>query len=130
MDTATDEWAIETVEVTVPEQYVRQRAPLLVDLPCPPLAAAPAERSDFECEVMQTAELARCMSLSPVVIRVRARRFGWCAVAATAVTVGTIAVPVAIWFGTIPVALAAGFGWQWAVLTGAAERLEHRDGGA
>ena len=129
MDATTDEWAIETVEVAVPERYARERAVLLVDLPCPPAVAAPAEPNDFECEVMQTAEIARLMRTSPHLIRVRARRFGWGAVVATVVTVGTIAVPVAIWFGTVPVALAAGFGWQWAVLNGAADRLERGDPG-
>ena len=130
MDMVSDEWAIETVEVEVPQRRVRPRAPLLVELPCPPVGTAPPEPTEFECEVMQTAEVARFMRLSPLVVRVRARRWGWCAVAATVITVGTVAVPVAIWFGTVPVALAAGFGWHWAVLNGAADRLERRNGGA
>ena len=130
IDGTTDEWAIETIEVPVPERYARQRSPLLVHLPCPPMTAAPPDPTEFECEVMRTAELARYMSVSTHSVRVRARRCAWGVAVATVVTVGTVAIPVAIWFGTVPVALAAGFAWQWAVLRAAANRLERDVGRA
>jgi len=123
-DISTDEWAIETVEVPVPAGYARRRAALLVDLPCPPAAAPTPEPTDFECEVMETTELARYMSVSPQSIRVRARRYAWGTAAATVLTAGSVAIPVAIWFGAVPIAFAAGFGWQWAILRAAANRLE------
>ncbi|MEI8298136.1 MAG: hypothetical protein WCH32_08940 [Pseudomonadota bacterium] len=124
LDVTSDEWAIATVEVSVPQQHVRWREPLLVDLPCPTPAKKVPELTDFECEVLETAELARYASASPRRIRARAHWCGWCVVVSTALAVGTVAVPVVIWLGTVPVALAVGFGWQWAVLTAAAKRLE------
>jgi hypothetical protein len=124
MGMPSDEWAIKTVEMPLPQQRVRWREPLLVDLPCPPPASAAPELTDFECEVLETAELARYASASPRKIRARAQRCGWCVVVAGLLAAGTTAMPVVIWFGAVPVAFAAGFGWQWAVLRAAANCLE------
>ena len=124
MEVRTDDWALATVEAPLPQYRVRWREPLLVDLPCPaPISAAPTP-TDFECEVMETAEMARYVRVSPQAIRTRASRCAWGVAVSATLAIGLIATPVAFWLGTVPVAFAAGFGWQWAVFSAAASRLE------
>jgi hypothetical protein len=119
-----DEWSIATVEVPVPERYLRREATLLVELPCPPPRAEPLPLSDFECEVLETAEHARYCSLTPRSLRRRARRCGWCASVAVMLAAAAVPFPTVIWIGVVPIAVAAGLGWQWAVLGATARRLD------
>jgi hypothetical protein len=130
MDQTTDQWAIATADVPRLRRRIGRRDSLLVDLPCPPPAVKAPAATDFECEVIETAELARVLSISPHDIRARARRYAWGVGVSALLAIGTVSVPAAIWLGTVPAAFAAGFGWQWAVLRAAAIRLERESGHA
>ncbi len=102
--------------------------PLLVERPCPPPQAPRAAPPEFEVRVLETAVHARFVGIPAYRLRASARLHALAAVVSLLLAAVMTAIAPRSMLGLIPIALAAGFGWQWAVLTAGAQRLEREPG--
>ena len=114
---------------TRPERAPVKGQPLLVQCPCPQARPATPPPTDFEIEVLQATRLATYTGLNATTLARRGRRYG---IAFAAAIVGTVVLApweTVWWLAILPASLTVSLGWQWAVLTSAARRLQ-RDANA